>query len=298
MKKIILSITTSICIAATALAQIPNNSFENWTSMGSYINPDNWDQLNAMTAAMGSVYTCTKGTPGYVGSSYLKLTSQTISMMGVMPGIAATGTLNTSSYMVSGGFPFTQRPQSIKGEWQYMGGSTTDSAMIAVYLTQWNTAMGMRDTVAMLMSKTRGMAMTWTSFNLNLMYMNGGTPDTAQIILASGNLVNPVSGSYLFVDNLSFAGSVAGIKENNLHAVSVNLFPNPASYKLVINLTNSKSVKGQIDIYDVIGKKVKSLSDVDFTTNTIIDIADLNTGGYFVKLSTSDEVITKKFLKQ
>ncbi|HXU27800.1 MAG TPA: T9SS type A sorting domain-containing protein, partial [Bacteroidia bacterium] len=104
--------------------------------------------------------------------------------------------------------------------------------------------------------------------------------------------------SYLYIDNLAFTGSVASIKENNLNTTAVNLFPNPAADKLVVSLNNAKATKGQIEIYDVIGKKVKSLNDVDFTSHVSINVSDLNQGGYFVKVSTPTGVITKKFLKQ
>lgn len=293
MKKLIFSLialTTNL-----AFAQIPNNGFENWTSMGSYNNPDNWDQLNAMTSSM-SVYTATKGTPGNPGTAYLKLVSKNVTGMGIMPGIATTGKINVSNITVTGGFAFTQRPQNLTGAWQYMMG-TNDTGFAAIYLTKWNTSMSMRDTVAMAWQKLFGMgAMSWTNFTINLMYMSGGAPDTAQIIFSSSGMT-PVAGSQLFVDNLVFTGSVAGIKENKLNA-ELKLFPNPVSDKLIVGVSNSKTTKGQIEICDLQGKKVKSLSNVDFTLNTIIDVADLSKGEYFIKLITSEGVISKKFLKQ
>jgi len=296
MKKLILCDSAAFLLMAnSSFAQIPNAGFENWTSMGSYSNPDNWDQLNAMTAPM-SAYTCTKGTPGNPGASYLKLVSKAVSMMGVMPGVAVSGVISNSTYQAASGFAFTQRPQSLTGAWQYMPAGS-DAGFVAVYLTHWNTAMGMRDTVAMAMQSLTGMVMSWTNFTVTLMYMSGANPDSAMITLSSSGST-PVANSSLYVDNLAFAGSVAGIKENNLNTMVVSLFPNPASDKLVVSLSNSKATKGQIEIYDVIGKKVKLLNDVDFTTNTTIDISDLNKGGYFLKLSSSEGMINQKFLKQ
>jgi hypothetical protein len=262
--------------------------------MGSYSNPDNWDQLNAMTAPM-SAYTATKGTPGDPGASYLKLTSKTVSMMGVMPGVAVCGTISMSTYQAASGFAFTQRPQNLTGAWQYMAAGA-DSGFVSVYLTKWNTALGKRDTIAMVMQYLSGMAMSWTNFSIPLMYMGGANPDSAMITLSSSG-ATPVANSYLYVDNLAFTGSVAGIKENNA-ATTVKLFPNPASDKLVVSSNNLKASTGQIEIYDVIGNKVKSVNNVDFTNDVIIDIADLNQGGYFIKVNTSQGVITNKFLKQ
>jgi hypothetical protein len=294
MKKIFLSIVPVAYAATTAFAQIPNAGFENWTSAGSYNNPDNWDQLNAMTSS-ASIYTCTKGTPGQTGSAYIKLVSKTVGTMGVMPGIATTGMINMSNFSVTGGFPFTQRPQSLTGAWQYMA-SGSDAGFVAVYLTKWNSSMGMRDTVAMAMQNLSGMVMSWTSFSINLMYTKGGFPDTAQIILSSSGMV-PVANSYLYADNLAFTGSIAGIKENKFNA-EIKLFPNPASDKLVVSVGNSKSTKGQIEIADMQGKKIKSLNNIDFTANTSIDIADLPKGEYIIKLSTSEGILTQKFFKQ
>jgi len=292
MKKIILSIMVVSCAATTALAQIPNNGFENWTSMGSYSNPDSWDQLNAMTSSM-SVYTCTKGTPGSVGASYLKLVSKNVSGMGVMPGIATTGMINMGNLSVTGGFAFTQRPQSLTGAWQYMA-SGSDAGFIAVYLTKWNTSLSKRDTVAMAMQNLSGMVMSWANFTINLMYMGGGTPDTAQIILSASGMA-PVANSYLYVDNLAFTGTVAGIKENKLNA-EVKFFPNPSSDKLVVSFTNA--TKGQLEIFDAQGKMVKSLSNLDFTRSTTIDISDLAIGEYVIKFITADGTLFRKFLKQ
>jgi len=295
MKKLILNLIAITLTTNFAFAQIPNNGFENWTSMGSYNNPDNWDQLNAMTSSM-SVYTATKGTPGNPGTAYLKLVSKNVTGMGIMPGIATTGKINVSNITVTGGFAFTQRPQSLTGAWQYMMG-TNDTGFAAIYLTKWNTSMGMRDTVAMSWQKLFGMgAMSWTNFTINLMYMSGGNPDTAQIILSSSGMT-PVAGSQLFVDNLAFAGSVAGIKQNKLNA-EIKLFPNPTSDKLTVSLTNSKTTKGQIEISDFQGKKVKSINNFDFSSATTIDISDLNKGEYIIKLISAEGIISQKFLKQ
>jgi hypothetical protein len=294
MKKQFLSIVSGALLTVSAFAQIPNNGFENWTSMGSYNNPDNWDQLNAMTSSM-SVYTCTKGTPGSPGASYLKLVSKNVTGMGVMPGIATTGMINMGNMSVTGGFAFTQRPQSLTGSRQYMA-SGSDAGFMAVYLTKWNSSMGMRDTVAMAMQNLSGMGMSWASFTINLMYMSGGNPDTAQIILSSSGMT-PVANSYLYVDNLALTGNVAGIKENKLTA-DVKLFPNPTSDKLNITLSNSKITKGQLEIFDISGNKVKSLNEVDFSSGYTMEISDLAKGQYIVKLITSEGVISRKFLKQ
>ena len=245
-----------------------------------------------MTTGMG-VYTATKGTPGNPGTAYLKLVSKNVTGMGIMPGIATTGKINVSNITVTGGFAFTQRPQSLTGAWQHMMG-TNDTGFVAIYLTKWEYFYGHARHCGYVIAEAFGKgAMSWTNFTINLMYMSGGNPDTAQIILSSSGMT-PVASSQLYVDNLAFAGSVAGIKKNKLNA-EIKLFPNPTN-KLTVSLTNSKTTKGQIEISDFQGKKVKSINNFDFSINTTIDISDLNKGEYIIKLSISEGIISQKFL--
>lgn len=291
MKKvsIILSLLFIACLETKA--QIPNNGFENWTSMGSYSDPDNWDQLNAMTS-FASVYTCTKGIPGNPGTGYLKLVSKSVTGMGVMPGIAATGSINVGSMQVNGGFPFTQRPQSLTGAWQYMA-SGADQGYVSVLLTRWNTGMNMRDTIALIANPLPGMAMTWATFTLNFTYLSGANPDTAQIILSASG-ITPVATSYLYVDDLAFAGSVVGINELNSNVV-VNLFPNPVADKLNIRVLNSSPQSA--GIYDIQGKMIKSVDFIKHAREMVIDVSELSKGLYTLKITTQSGITSRKFLK-
>ncbi len=294
MKKHFLSIVAATIVSVSAFAQIPNAGFETWTSVGSYANPTGWDNLNAMTTNMGT-YTCMKGTPGSPGTSYLKLVSKNVSMMGVMPGVAVSGVISMATYQPSSGFAFAQRPQSLTGSWQHMVYGN-DTGYVAIYLTKWDNLMMMRDTIAMAVQTLPDMVMMWANFTIPLMYMSGGMPDTALITLSASG-PNPVANSYLYVDNLAFAGSVSGIKENKFTA-DVKLFPNPATDKLVINLTNTKTTKAQLEVYDIVGSKVKSIGETDFSSNYTLDIADLAKGQYIIKFTSVDCIITRKFLKQ
>ena len=119
-----------------------------------------------MTASM-STYTCLKGTPGNVGTAYIKLVSKNVTGMGIMPGIAVSGELDQNTLQPVSGFPFTSRPQNLTGKWQYMA-SGSDQGYIACVLTKWNSAMSMRDTVAFSYHPLTGMAMSWANFSIPL----------------------------------------------------------------------------------------------------------------------------------
>jgi hypothetical protein len=278
--------TGMICIA-----QIPNNGFENWTSMGSYNDPDSWDNLNSVTNFAG-VYTCTKGTPGNPGSSYIKLTSKTVTGMGVVPGMAGTGTLDPINVTASG-FAYSSRPQSLTGAWQYMAGSTADKGFISVLLTQWNSSLGKRDTVAYTFYLLPGMVMSWANFTLPLTYKNGNNPDTASIILSSsGN--TPVASSYLYIDNLAFAGSVAGISENATFK-KLSYYPNPADNMVELDVDFEKGSSGKAQLFDVSGALVKEFA-LPAAGRHRLDVSSVPAGMYLMKVSAGTATETKKLI--
>ena len=102
--------------------------------MGTYENPDGWATLNDLTT-MSGIYTATKGTPGSPGSSYLKLTSQTIGP-NVVNGIAVSGVIDQVTQQPVSGFAFNQQPASFNGKWQHMIYGTSQGS-INVTLTRW-----------------------------------------------------------------------------------------------------------------------------------------------------------------
>src|SRR5579883_753034 len=108
MKKLS-SFLLALLFTSAMYAQIPNPGFETWNTVGSYNVPAGWDNLNSMTTAM-STYTCTKGTPGYAGASYLQLISKTVTGLGVVPGIAVSGVMNKTTMQPQSGFAISTPP--------------------------------------------------------------------------------------------------------------------------------------------------------------------------------------------
>ena len=293
MKKNLLLLFSCTLLGFSMSAQIPNAGFETWNNMGSYMNPDKWDNLNSMTTSM-SVYTCQQGTPGNPGSSYLKLTSKTVTGMGVMPGVAVSGVINMSTFKPKSGFAFSGQPASLTGNWQYMAGGS-DMGYISVVLTKWNSAMMMHDTIATALKPLSGMVMSWTAFTINLSYRSAAIPDSAVIILSASG-ATPANNSMLYIDNLAFSGSAAGITESNLNTM-VSVYPNPAQDKLNIALGNAGKTISNMEIFDIQGKLIKVLELKSLNSQTSIDIADLRKGVYILKLTSNEGIITRKFSK-
>lgn len=296
MKKTLVSFLLMSMTSISMFGQILNNGFENWTSMGIYSNPDNWQTLNNYTALAG-VFTATKGTPGNPGASYLMLTSKTVSTT-VVNGIAVYGTLDPLTMQGTAGKPFTQQPSRLTGNWQHMiFGSSQGS--ILVKLTKWNAATSARDVVATGSVTLSGMAMSWATFTVNLSYSSAVAPDSCMIVLKASGAA-PTNNDYLWVDNLTFSGSVTGMSdlENNLSISSV--FPNPSTEQIIVNLTIKKASEVSFKLIDLTGKVVKEIfvGEVFGQYKSSISVVDIAKGSYFLKISSGDDSEYKRIMIQ
>lgn len=75
------------------------------------------------------------------------------------------------------------------------------------------------------------------------------------------------------------------------------IFPNPATDKLFINLQELTFEQPIISIYDVQGRQVKQLtSEEAFAGIVQMDVRDLESGIYLVEVRTSENILTEKIL--
>lgn len=283
MKKKNILLVAFAALTIHAAAQIPNAGFETWNSMGTYENPDGWTTLNDYTAA-SSVFTAEKGTPGSPGSSYLKLTSKTVGAT-VVNGIAVSGAIDPLTQQAVSGFAFNQMPASFTGKWQHMiYGSSQGS--ISVQLTRWNPATNSRVQVASADKTLTGMAMSWANFTIPFVYSDFQAPDSCIIILkASGS--NPTNQDYLWVDNLGFSGSVAGLETPSVFS-GIELYPNPVVENVVLKLQTEKAHKVVVELVDLSGNVLYS-EDREIAqgvTEMLVPVSGVAKGNYLVRISS------------
>jgi hypothetical protein len=91
--------------------------------------------------------------------------------------------------------------------------------------------------------------------------------------------------------NLACVATLANILTENVNEYEynyVNIFPNPA--KSTLTLTSETKGTNEVEIVNSLGQIVKEFS---FETSTTIDIKDLNSGVYFVKI-LGENMTTKK----
>lgn len=298
MKRIVYSVVLILISFTASFGQaIPNNGFENWTSMGSYNNPNQWSCLNDMSSPLG-VYTCLKGTPGSVGTAYIKLISKNAIGVGCVPGVAVCGTIDQTTFLPNSGFPISGRPQSLTGKWQYMA-SGADQGFIAVALTHWDNTLGTRDTVATLYEALGGMAMSWATFTLPVNYLNGNDPDTCVIVLSASqaNGATATANSYLYVDELAFSGVVAGIAPAPA-PLGFDVSPNPATTKISVRVNDTKDKNATLKIINFQGEIVKTIEHLGTGMTTDVDIADLAKGSYIIQVKQNNKTISKNIIKQ
>lgn len=291
MKKFLFSIAFMAC-GSLAIAQIPNSGFETWTNTGGFNTPQGWDNPNSMTAS-ASVYTCMKGTPGSPGTSYLKLISKTVTGMGVVPGIAVSGSMDMATMKPKSGFAYDARPTSLTGKWQYMA-TGADQGYIAIYLTRWDAGMGMRDTIGKAKKLLPGMAMSWATFTLPVVYSSQEFPDSCQIVFsASGN--TPVATSYLYIDGLSFSGVVTANKEVETRS-AFKVWPSPVTDKLNFD---AQSLQGKVTQIRVLNLAGQSIEQVTIPAEGIgsVDMRKYGKGVYFLEIQTADKRYVERFVK-
>lgn len=80
------------------------------------------------------------------------------------------------------------------------------------------------------------------------------------------------------------------------HENYFNIFPNPAKNMLNISIANTTS--RTIEIIDIYGKTIKNVEQPNGLNNIVVDISDLSSGSYIIKMTTEEKVVQKPFIKQ
>jgi hypothetical protein len=276
-------------LKAQTNAATPNANFEHWThSSNGYDDANGWNDLNPDTYLFGIV-TCYKDSTikksGNYSAELVTLYSSTLSE--TIPGALTTGTYNIVSKTISGGLPYTLRPDSIIGWYQY-GSKNGDNGDCEFYLFGSSNT----DTIGQAFFRTPASNVsTWTRFSLAITYTSSATPATALWIFSSStNQAGAQIGSALYIDSIGLVfDSTLGIK-NIKTASTISVGPNPTTG--LISVTNSSNSNSAVfSIYDVTGRK---LEEEKITTGTsYINIAAMPEGLYIYSIRDEQNAILK-----
>ncbi|MFM2267708.1 MAG: hypothetical protein RL757_1149, partial [Bacteroidota bacterium] len=85
-----------------------------------------------------------------------------------------------------------------------------------------------------------------------------------------------------------------GTSEVNLENLKINVFPNPSADLIAIQMGDLVREDYKIELFDVLGKMVKSTQINKGSTIAYFDTQDLYAGTYLVKISSGNAQITRK----
>lgn len=295
MKTISTLLFTLFLFAFSSYSQIPNAGFEDWTNNGSWSDPDHWYSTNYVSTSFGLTI-CEEGTPGNPGAKYVKLTSKLATGFGVLPGTMTSGEFNTTTFEYTNGFPYSQRPASLTGAWQYVPVGN-DAGYAYVILSKWDAINQVQDYIAFNTFDITVSNPNWVNFDIPLTYISADNPDTATIVFSSsggsgGSTGN--DGSYLAIDNLAFVGTSSGVIDQSTTDFT-EVYPNPTSDFFYI-LQSNPSIETKYEISTIEGKIVQT--GIISGNKAKVTLNGISKGVYFVTLINDERRVTKRVFVQ
>ena len=284
--KIIFPLIFLLITFHNSLAQsLPNNGFESWESnaIPPYDDPEFWNTPNLYTSALG--VTCVnKSEDAFSGFYAARL--ETVEILGGMfrvPGMVTYGDLAINildtSYSFSGGIFLQEKVQSLSGQYQFQG-AENDSAMVLIYCFRHLEDQDI-DTIGIGYSFLHD-AEEWTSFTVDMVYLNTHQPDTFNVlILSTGSLeIDKIkAGSVMLIDDIIIETGL-GISDK-YQVLDLTVYPNPVNDYISFRSTDTDKNRSII-FFDINGRKLK---EVAFDEREVsIQISDLLPGTYFYRI--------------
>jgi hypothetical protein len=100
-----------------------------------------------------------------------------------------------------------------------------------------------------------------------------------------------------FVRLVRDVDSSTGYNDSELNRFDLNIYPNPATEQIALNISDSNLDFSTIQIINLLGEVIYS-DYREITGNITIDIADLKPGVYFLAAESGGQYVTKRFIKK
>jgi len=325
MKKIL---TTSLaalfaCNVSNAQKQIPDGGFEsdqNTWELKKSAKGDYWNfRKTYFLSTLNLLYTLS-GDEGeapltafkeiensHSGNYAIKLVSNTMQLGSeviFLPGVTATIEIDIYELYVELGNDYTDKPHSLYGYMRYAP-VEGDSAAIEVQLTQYDSRTNTHTTIGIGKQIFYDAESEWTKFEIPIDYISG-LPHNRVILIFSASAGYDFTsfetllkckgqvGSTLWIDDVGF-GFEQGVKEILMPKVKMNVYPNPSSDEILIDI--EQYTNGSVFIYDNMGRKVGDYPISGIQKN--IAVQDYAAGSYLINIVENDNVIASgRFLKE
>jgi hypothetical protein len=283
MKKLTIILIVLFAVTIKTNAQVPNNGFETWEDYTDGVNvyqkPDLWNGSLPYSPLTHS-FSIEKNPESYpLGTGQYSMKIKPDIANGVR-GVAISndGADAMVNWIPKPSFAINQRPASLFLYYKCFpfGG---DTIVCTVFFYKNGVVIGMpsfgtTDTIS-----------TWTALEVPMTYNTSDVPDSATILFVTGAFIQHTE-STMYVDNLSFDGFVTSIPEKTSGNTIFNLYPNPASDIITLNIDNKNNDDLTLNVYNVSGTLVKS--EMLKQNQRQINIWDLCNGVYVVEITSKE----------
>ena len=197
------------------------------------------------------------------------------------------GTIYTISYSVAG-YP------NFGFDLEINNGNTSTATTLGTLSKGTNTKISSQEVIHSSPIPTGSSAtFNWTAPNNGTAYLYS----TALGVNGTGS----TSGDKQAFYNLVLTPEPLGIEETILNLNDIKLFPNPAKETTTLDYYLNKDSHVTINITDLNGKVVSTQINEEATEGSYskkLELIELNSGTYFVKIKTDDNSVTKKLIVQ
>ncbi len=250
---------------ACLMAQIPNESFENWTNNSGILEADGW-QISSLEGAVNVI----RSDDSYDGAYSVEMLVVFDTVMG----------MTSSGFMFTlGNFPVSQRYQSLQG---YIKGNVVGSDTLKVDVSLWHQG----TMIGYAFFRTLQNHAGWTAFSVGINYITSDTPDAAFIAMQIGQGFGGNLGSWYRVDKLEFSDQPSGTADPV--RLSFVAGPNPASGRISIQRASAGGTADFL-LVDSRGRVVRLTGPVPDGGTAFIDTGGLPDGIYLLRETRSGQ---------
>lgn len=262
--------------------QVPNGGFENWIDYGAFEEPEEWQTPNQVTSPL-NIFTVEKTTDAIAGNYAARLESKELmGGMFVAPGAVTLGifeiNLVTQTGIITGGIPYNERPEKLKGYFKYFP-KPNDFCQFFVLFYKTDT-LGQRDTIGTGYFSVNDTVDVWSPFEADIYFVSPQEPDTMNIIFIASYIDNPIAGSTLYIDSVSFDFST-GIEHPETNTEQACLYPNPAAGYVNVILPQNET-NAEMQIFNLRGELI--LNRKICSSPASIDVSSLSCGCYLYRI--------------
>jgi len=156
------------------------------------------------------------------------------------------------------------------------------------FITARNTSTG-KQLVAAYNPTSTDKTFTYTFDNPSgTYYINSSSYGVTTSFDAAAGTITVPRNSYVVITNMKNAG-VDNVITDVKTSHKVSIYPNPTTDYIQVNSNDVKS----LEVYSIMGAKVASV-----TGENILNVSNLATGNYIVRIATADGIFTEKLIKR